>query len=42
MLEPEGVSSLFLPRLEEERLDKREADTLDQIKATFEAAKLSA
>jgi DNA ligase-1 len=36
------ISSLFLPRLEEERLDKREADTLDQIKAAFEAAKLSA
>lgn len=36
------ISSLFLPRLEEERLDKREADTLDQIKAVFEAAKLSA
>lgn len=38
----DGIASLFLPRLEEERLDKREADTLAQIMATFEAAKQSA
>lgn len=30
--------SLFLPRAIEERLDKKEADTLEQIRAQFEAA----
>lgn len=38
MPERNGVYSLFLPRFAERRLDKKKADTLEQIKAQFEAA----
>lgn len=39
VLESGEYASLFLPRLVEERLDKREADDLDKIKLIFEEAK---
>lgn len=41
MPERNGVYSLFLPRFAERRFDKKTADTLEQIKAQFEAAVLA-
>jgi DNA ligase-1 len=37
-----GLWSMFLPRLIEERMDKTVADTLEQIQAQFKAAEAAA